>query len=701
MPTHELILVASLLLRVISVAGDCRWSQAVGFWSDVICSMENCKTVNFHRVHDRQNSTVVSRCFDELVLVVARKCEMTILSRAYRSGDESFIDDEDAVRGSANRSSIWRITSSADALVTRPMIKGISPQNDQKDPPHERNTWNVHVILARDVRSFHRILRNEMFEWNPRDRCIVLIVHRKKDQGERGNEPGVSIEDILRTLWYERKVYNIFVSDGVLVNGTSRINRFVSTYNPFAKVNDSAWGGIDVVSVNTTARSSNLTYRCTRNLNGYELKVGIFEGNHSIANMMSSSVMQPVSMQYDYSNIFKGFDETILDIVARQMNFTAKRVHPTDNRSFGYQLPNGTYIGAIGDVVYGRTDVCFESFFVKRYSPYKNMLIEFTAQVEFDRVCVIVPKASKIPKWLRIYHFFPLSIWIFSMLSHVLTYITWHLLQVFNPRRTGRVSFLTTVYRSFLFNCGCPQKLPYSNAERILLSGIFLGNITIVGFFNGMLYKSFANDMYYRDIDSLEDLEASGLPILFTSFGVSDIFGLKKDTDATPLIQSLKRKLQHGYNAVINAAYYRNVSGLMRKHHFSILNEELVNTDGSPMLHLVKECPGTYYLSYLLPRNSILREKINTLIARLNQAGLPTLWTSRTIQRTVVKKKLLAKRQENKADRFVAFSLSDLQTSFFTLLVGLSLSTIVFCHERGWLRALLSRSGKSSSESKR
>lgn len=85
--------------------------------------------------------------------------------------------------------------------------------------------------------------------------------------------------------------------------------------------------------------------------------------------------------------------------------------------------------------MYGRTDICFESFFVKKHSFQNNMLIEFTTQIEFDRVCVIAPKAPKIPKWLRIYHFFPLSIWIFSMLSHVLTYITWHLLQTFNPRR--------------------------------------------------------------------------------------------------------------------------------------------------------------------------------------------------------------------------------------------------------------------------
>lgn len=101
------------------------------------------------------------------------------------------------------------------------------------------------------------------------------------------------------------------------------------------------------MNVNTTARSSNLTtYSWTRNLNGYELKVGIFDKSIT-TNVMNNSTMS-TSMQYNFSNVFKGFDETILNIIARQMNFTVKRVHPTDNGSFGYQLANGTYIGAIG-----------------------------------------------------------------------------------------------------------------------------------------------------------------------------------------------------------------------------------------------------------------------------------------------------------------------------------------------------------------
>lgn len=89
------------------------------------------------------------------------------------------------------------------------------------------------------------------------------------------------------------------------------------------------------------------------------------------------------------------------------------------------------------------------------------------------------------------------------------------------------------------------------------------------------------------------------------------------------------------------------------------------------------------------------------MISRLNEAGLPTLWNGRTIQRIIVEKKLRAReqraRKESDNGGFVAFSLSDVQTSFYMLLTGLSLATLVFFRERGWLRAPLSRDDKSSS----
>lgn len=91
---------------------------------------------------------------------------------------------------------------------------------------------------------------------------------------------------------------------------------------------------------------SHLKYRRTRNLNRYELKVGIFTKGETINNTKAHATNHYKSD----SDIFKGFDDLMLNTIATHMNFKANITDPTDNQNFGYRLPNGTYIGALGTV---------------------------------------------------------------------------------------------------------------------------------------------------------------------------------------------------------------------------------------------------------------------------------------------------------------------------------------------------------------
>lgn len=116
------------------------------------------------------------------------------------------------------------------------------------------------------------------------------------------------------------------------------------------------WGQVEIVNVKTAEEASNvlsyLTYRRTKNMNGYELKVGYFKQGQTIAKPIT---VQSSSTHYDYADVFKGFDEIMLNTIARDMNFQVEHIHPTDNKSYGHQLSNGTYVGAIG--IYLHNDI--------------------------------------------------------------------------------------------------------------------------------------------------------------------------------------------------------------------------------------------------------------------------------------------------------------------------------------------------------
>ncbi|TGZ54640.1 Glutamate receptor delta-2 subunit [Temnothorax longispinosus] len=425
MTIHHVTLVALFALlrtRTVSTSA-CQWHNAIEFWSNVVCSMEDIKTVNFHDVLESGRSSIVlERCFQAFVYDIARKCETTIVSRIHALDDAenlaSFVSNNDIAHIAhrfakrASSASIWQVTSN-DALPSRVRPSAAAGKiRIRSDKTFDGNTWNVHVILAKDIHSFDQIARGDTtFEWNSHDRFIVLITRFPEEQGP-SNESNSRIGNILKTLWSK------------------------------------LWGKVERTSVKTAEEASSvlshLIYRRTKNMNGYELKVGYFKQGHTLA---EPTKVQSNTHYADY--VFKGFDEIVLNTIARDMNFKVEHIHPTDNKSYGYQLPNGTYVGAI----------------------------------------------------------------------------------------------------------------------------------------------------------------------------------------------------------------------------------------------------GKFYLSYLLPKNSILNEKINAVISQLNQAGLPSLWSQHIVHTFIVQKWSLAKekltRNGKGMDGFVPFNLSDVQSSFYMLLIGLSISTIVFLCEKGWLKVPL------------
>lgn len=115
-----------------------------------------------------------------------------------------------------------------------------------------------------------------------------------------------------------------------------------------------AWGKIEIINVRTAEQVSNilsdLTYRRTENLNGYELKVGMLEKNQSVVRVKENPVGTRNAL-HGNANAFKDFDEIMLNTIARYMNFKVNRVYPMDDKTFGYQLSNGTYVGAIGIIM--------------------------------------------------------------------------------------------------------------------------------------------------------------------------------------------------------------------------------------------------------------------------------------------------------------------------------------------------------------
>ncbi|KAK2583467.1 hypothetical protein KPH14_009436 [Odynerus spinipes] len=291
--------------------------------------------------------------------------------------------------------------------------------------------WSLHVILVKDERAMEQILNREAsVHWTARLHFIVLIISDDVSVESDKYEP--TIERVLKMLWRSRQILNVLL----FVPFAKNSENSMYAYDPFVRAKKNAERG-KVESINVTSkedifqRLSTLTHRRTNNMHGYQLNVALFEQFQSLMKMKETP---PKGSIFEYSAGYNGVDGIILGTVAKYMNFKVKVVLSRDEIKYGHELPNGTYVGTLGDLVHGRADVAFVSFFVKSYGKSKHSF-EFTSHTEFDSICVFVPKTRKIPKWLRIHHMFEPSIWFCSIISPIIVYLMCLVLRLFTTRR--------------------------------------------------------------------------------------------------------------------------------------------------------------------------------------------------------------------------------------------------------------------------
>jgi hypothetical protein len=206
---------------------------------------------------------------------------------------------------------------------------------------------------------------------------------------------------------------------------------------------------------------------------------------------------------------------------------------------------------------------------------------------------------------------------------------------------------------------------------------------------------------YYPDINTLEQLDASGLsiytkaPSLTDTFGSAQINSTVSTSDISPTMDRLSRRVKVAVgkiNLLSVTSTERNVAVLQRKTHdeYVRLLHKYRATDGSFLLHVVRECPRQYLLGYLVPRGSPYLPYIDKVIAELVEAGIVEHWKKNTPPSNDTDDGFGATNLTKIADVNTknpkVFSIKDLQLAFYILVVGLSGSIIIFFLEMMYMR---------------
>lgn len=183
--------------------------------------------------------------------------------------------------------------------------------------------------------------------------------------------------------------------------------------------------------------------------------------------------------------------------------------------------------------------------------------------------------------------------------------------------------------------------------------------------------NAYTNTRHFKDINTLQEAYDSGLGI---ASSIDDIFGV----DISPLMTSLSDRIITLLLPSITMVEPLHVFAVERDTDAAVMIEmNFTRPNGEPRIHIVQECPRFFYLNYIVYKGYPFLRQINRYLMAINSAGLPEKWYDITKYTLLLNSRLNTPHQNDEKP----LSNFDMQTAFFSLMVGQVLSAAVFICE--------------------
>lgn len=401
-----------------------------------------------------------------------------------------------------------------------------------------------------------------------------------------------------------------------------------------------------------------------QNSGGYPLKVAMFERVPTA--VRSSNISKSLSESGTYEGLlnrlpFAGTDGFMLAELCRRLNLTPLLVAPGDGVAYGAVFENGSGFGALGAIAAGTAEISGNGIYVK---DYRSDDLEFLAPYTSVSICFVAPKAAAIPQWKLVFSCFALRCWLSLIALAVLLSVLWSLFE-----RSFGPFYLIQILVS-----GSRRRLPSRDSRRLLVLACLYFNMIIGSVFQGNLVKSFTKAAYYKDLDTLEDIDESGLRI---STCISDIFGrslggARKNLEARR-VKTLEMK------SIQRAAYRRDCCAVERKKDAQFLIESVyVAPDGTPLLHITEACDMSYPVAHVVKKGFPLAEVFDGIIVRFVEAGFVDKWNSDVTDSITMRNRI---RKGAEVGRIKVVGIREVKGAFYILVAGLGAASVALLVE--------------------
>ncbi|XP_068994152.1 probable glutamate receptor [Neodiprion pinetum] len=378
--------------------------------------------------------------------------------------------------------------------------------------------------------------------------------------------------------------------------------------------------------------------------------------NHSIP--VSVFFHFPKAVLWNFTRLKNGADIEVQRALSRKLNFTADlKTTNIYGISHVVRLPDGEHVGMMGDVLVNRSDIVFNA---QNMESTRGRHLETTYPTLQTGSCVLVPKAKMMPMIVRMVRPFSKAVWTAEAGVVVMLLVCLTL--------AGEENKLIKVLRLLLHYAFA--KIPRRLSTRVFCISCVVWAYVMACMYQVNFMKELIIPRYYRSIETLEDLDESGLPLLVGG-GIVQVL----NNSEVPVFRSLaKRTIEFlkMNDCIQQLIEYSNVSCGVDEYVGVLLSKVRRNRHGALAIHKAKERLSLHWDVYVAKEGFPYLEKFNLHIQSLVEAGLYRKWLQDVLTET---------RMGEEEARSAVLILKHYEGVFILLFLGLALSTAVFILE--------------------
>jgi hypothetical protein len=381
----------------------------------------------------------------------------------------------------------------------------------------------------------------------------------------------------------------------------------------------------------------------------------------------------------------KGWDISLLNIIAQVMNVSVHFIPPSWEK-IGRLLPNGTFTGMIGDLIYSKCDIAVAG--MPLVLPFA-VTGDYTGIYSASEYIWLVPCARFLLGWRNIFRMFSSTLWLCILLSLLLAAGTIHCLAKCTVyARSEFTEGYDNLSESFcntlaVFLGTAVSSVPRTTTLRIFflawIAYCLAVNTVIQSFLTSFLVKSDMEDQ----VSSFTEIVNSGMEYGFIP--QFDVFFIVNDSPHFKNVLNDRKNCACERCCLRRLAYERNFAMLFNKvkYDYDIKYRYVDPETWKILVCRIPESFLSYYYTVYTPKGHQLLDRINLVISRIIQAGL-----FKEIQKLdvhMMRLKLEVRGEETHDDGFYQLTLKHLQVSFYILMAGHLISffvlflEIVFC----------------------